>query len=331
MTDVNETETTLDLDSVMRDGMEIFTGEPKADVPESEPITQTDTEADSPPEDGEAAVAQASDADAAVDTENADADADAPPAEDETSAKTPPEPKTFRFKSHEEAERGYRNIQSEKTRAEQKARELEDKLQALTRAEQAKEARGKAEDAFVEFAAERRRKALDAIDALDEEEPEYRKQVARLLAEADRDIHGFDWRQFEATPVETPAEAPVNEVGQREMVETMALDAGLNHEADLAMFRMVAGRTPEIDEQGRPMNFENQVHWAINETKALLQSQRERFMERQKQQASEQNARTLAAEAPMGRSAAVPTVQDKTVVPRSLDDAVQRAMDSRRL
>jgi len=358
-----ELETTLDLDQVMREGMEKFTGEPDApDVPaDDDSITPPETETDSPsedPEDGERPTddkSQRADdgrrtteddpsetADA-LDQENAE-DADANDAAQEKPAETTAEtdhPKSLRFKSHQEAEKGYRHLQGEMTRAAQRARELEKELQALKQAEAKKAAQGKAEQAFVDFAADRRKQAMEQVEALSDEDPEYTVKASRIWAEADRDIHRFDWSQFQQAedggqPAAGESQAPQPDPAdlQQQAVktaETMAADAGLTHEADLTTFRMVAGRTPEVDEQGQPMSFEDQVQWAITETRQLIEAQQARFLADQKQKAGKKNDARLAAETPMGRTAAAPRPARDDATPVTLDDALKKAFDERRL
>lgn len=110
---------------------------------------------------------------------------------------------TPRFKSHEEAERGYREIQGRATRAEQEASEAKRKLAELEaqqnrqREQQVEAAQQEEIDrAIDDYTLERHEKALADIEALDPDDPEHRKKVARIYAQFHSEV-----RKFTANPV----------------------------------------------------------------------------------------------------------------------------------
>ena len=86
-----------------------------------------------------------------------------------------------------------------------------------------------------------------------------------------------------------------------------------------------------IDGDTRQTLCYEKVTWAIDETRGLLDAQRARFLEQQKQQAAQKNARALAAETPMGRTGAAPKPKAYDDAPFSLDDALNAAYEARRL
>lgn len=116
--------------------------------------------------------------------------AETPPAE--TKPDTKP---TTRFKSHEEAERGYREAQGTITRTQQENAELKRRLSevessrksaAETAAQQ--QQREQADQAIETFARARNKEALKEIEALDPDDAEHQDKVAGVWARANTDL-----------------------------------------------------------------------------------------------------------------------------------------------
>jgi hypothetical protein len=110
---------------------------------------------------------------------------------------TPAEPKptdtkpSTRFKSHEEAERGYKELQGSATRSAQENAELKRRLAEVETKEQAQSAgklQEEADQATEVYAKERNRAALKEIEALDPDDPDHQDKVAGVWARANTDL-----------------------------------------------------------------------------------------------------------------------------------------------
>ena len=261
-----EKQNTPDLDRIMMEGHPVFDGTETAE-PAAEkkgPAEGAAEGSEIPAPSGEIPAAQPA------------APAPAQPAPGEK----PPEP-PFRFKSHEESERGYRELQGKTTRAEQRAKELEAELGELRGAEERKKQQEVADNDFIEFASSRREQAMAEIDELDPDEPDYKKKVAQAWGRADKDILGSGPTSGPAQPpaattperkpgqAEPPAPGPEADADPNEQVRTyvagIITQQGL--EADDPLFWTFASRSPTETEAGEPMPMDEQIRWALDKTK----------------------------------------------------------------
>lgn len=301
-------ETTFDLDAAMKDGMEKF--EDELEAASDETIT--------PPDKAEIDPLETAD-----DSEEVpEPEVEEKPEED---AKTE-ERKALRFKSHEEAEKGYRNIQSMKTKVEQENRDLQARIAAIEDARQKAIADQEFDTKYLDYSETRHKAALDAIDELDPDDEAYQKKVARAWAEKDRDIRRFE-REAAVVPTQQPEQAP-DTSGALEFVKEQAVSSDID--PDDLFFKQTCERTPTVDEAGNQMSFGDQVAWAISQTKEYHAEQHKRFQERQKAEADKKNKAFTKREEPLGRGGTVkpsPAVANSV----SLNDALEAAMDSRRL
>ncbi len=251
----------------------------------------------------------------------------------------------LRFKSHEEAEKGYRHLQGEKTKAEQRAAAAEEELERIKKAEQLKEKAAQKKTEMVKNAAARRKQALDEIDALDPEAADYRDKAADILARADLDV----WEHLRADgTTRQPTEAEKKAVdkmpagdgddkGAEELVTTIQeriAKEGLDKEDEL--FWMYAGQAPERDGQGKPLDLEGQLAWAITKTKEYHNKFQKAAKSETEKEAVEKSRKKQGEELPLGTGARIVTGgpgadkagEDKPV---SLADAVEAAMEQRRI
>jgi hypothetical protein len=184
----NAETTVTDLDAIMKEGLQQF---------------EINTDEDDP---GSVAAAPAADAD------QLQLDSTAGKTQEEIA--TEEEAKTFRFTSHAEAERGYKDQQREVTALREKINGLETKEAERAAADAKAAAEAAGDQDFLDFATQRRGQALDEIDALDPDAPDYRNQVSAAYARADRDIFKKSQQPFQpaAAPSpgarETPAPPP---------------------------------------------------------------------------------------------------------------------------
>ena len=255
-------------------------------------------------------------------------------------------PKEGRFESQDAAEEGYRNLQAKHTKAEQELaryREAERKRQEeAARAEQ-----GKAfADQVREFSKEKNAEALQKIDDLDpddfDDDAAYNARVAEIWADKDSEVAAFMHTRPAAgeSPAgeETPAgtgEAPAGEEASAgaqttwdDVVATaQAQDQGFDTQdpAFISYCRMA----PKEGEDGKELPFEDQVAWAVNQTKDYHQ----RLVRGTAAERSEGHQRRNA---PLGRGGSPPGGRggaggQGAPRPVSLDDAVTGALESRRL
>lgn len=100
----------------------------------------------------------------------------------------------LRFRSHIDAEEGYRNLFARTTRAEQENARLRKELEELRKEREKIEAQKRKEEIEKkrrEFIAERYSRLAESLEALDPDDPEYAKKHAALLADAQADIMNF--------------------------------------------------------------------------------------------------------------------------------------------
>jgi len=363
-----EEEITVDLDQAMKDGMEKFQGE-LAEAAGETPPTETKLDETTPPHtEGEPEHPEEKPAEKKADKPEegekpsegeplkkepatlpagkpATDTADKPPEERPATqpADKPPEEKPGgvpdRFKTKQAAEKGYRDLQGEKTRVDLDLKAARQRIVDMEQAEKLKKDEIKALEDYEQFATQKYEEALGKVDDLDPESDDYQGQVSRIWARRDRDIREFE-REHKITGepgAGTPAlaEPPKPDdpkQAARDKRDSMAREAGID--PGHKYFRINCMQVPAKDSQGAPLSFEDQVQRAIDETKKDLDLDLKRFQETQKASAEEAARKKQEEDLAMGRGGEKPAVtpeeKDKGK-PISLDDAVESAMEERRL
>jgi len=194
------------------------------------------------------------------------------------------EPKDFRFASHEEAEKGYKNQQRYVTELEAEKIALEEQLTEKEKAVQAKERAKKEGESRKEFIKDRTKEKMKALEALDGSEDDYLDQVAEIEAQAVEDIRSWEYTpedppappESEITAAPTrPGSAPPS-VSDGDNADKAALDyikesmssAGIEHNNET--FVHFSKQAPLVSETGRKLSFDEQINWAIDKTREHL-------------------------------------------------------------
>lgn len=248
-------------------------------------------------------------------------------------------PPALRFTNHEEAEKGYKNLQGEHTRLAEENKALKTKIDAEETDRLRKTAEETADYDLVTFATTRRRTMLDEIDALDPDVPDYRDQVAGIQAKADRDIFKQSKTVIAAPPA--PARPQPQPAANTKPVDTeqvisyvkdkiTSVDIGLDKDDEL--FWLMTQQTPDKDQSGNTLTLDQQIQWAADQTI----NYRSRILGRDRNQQLDDTTRTAETnrrrDMPLGRHAAdAPTTGKGDDKPVSLADAVDSAKNMRRL
>lgn len=337
-----EQQTTPDLDTALMEGLDVFDGAP-VDAAEGEPAA---TVASSPaaekttPEPGQAPTV-------------------ATPLQGTAAERTPGGPAatpSARFKSHDEAEEGYRHLQREKTAAEARAKVLEAELLQIKNAERRREDETREDEEFLDFATQRHLQALADIDALDPDAPDYRKQVAACWAKSQRDIRRWQGagapsgteRQAPGEPETTRGAQPQAQTGQapgaaglppdgddgvarvRAYANEFIVREGLPENDPL--FWVFAANAPTNDDKGQPLPLDDQIRWAMGQTRNYHASILAANRQHQETEAAARAREAAERSMPLGRSgAAPPAPSGEPERPLSLSDALDSAMEQRRL
>ncbi len=256
---------------------------------------------------------------------------------------SPGDAASYRFRSHEEAEEGYRNLQGKFTRLEERLSRIENASQAqeeASRQAQEEASRQAQEEAFLTFAEEREKQALDAIDELDPDEDDYQARIARINAEKARDIRNWQPEQQQGEPPAPPpaqsAAPPATEDEATAAISQAMEKAGIDPEDPV--FWTLAEKVPTKREDGTPMTFEDRIHWTVQRTQNTYAAHDRRKQEETEQQAREKGLRNQEETQPLGRTGTGPTETpggkagaEKPPKPVTLDDAISSALESRRL
>lgn len=315
-------QTTQDLDVIMKEGLQQFeiTTEDNAAAPDNDKGASPDVN-----EEKKAAAAEAAAA----------------------AAKT-----AKRFKGHDEAEQGYKDLQAKETRTAMENAELKKQLAAQEAADKQKKdaetvasATTNAAAKFEVFATERRTKLLDEIDALDPDAKDYRSKVAAAQARADRDILTAGQKvaaaahiSVEAPPVKKDPPAtetkPTYTADQvTDYTRKVISDTKIGLEPDDVLFWNYAGKAPAKDEQGNALTLDQQIDWAVAQTKQYHSKINPQDPKQEIADAAKTAAANQRNEMPLGRaSSGAPAKTDPdNDKPFSLGDAVEAANDQRRL
>ena len=340
-------ETTLDLDQAMVDGMDKFQGElveaareegaeriAESAEQKKATITPKSDDQDSPPK-KEKDAAGTQDKEETPDGEKKEEDA----AGTQDKEKTPDEgKKPLRFKSQEDAETGYRHIQAKASKVEQEAARLRQELDKARDAEKQRVTQEQDDKNLLDFMTEEHEKALVKIDDLDPEDETYRNKVSRIWAEKDsavdikRRAQGAEsmaeGEAGAAKAEETPSGESEGTVW--EAVKDQAKTAGIDPDDDY--FRMACSFTPTEGPDGQKLSFDEQIDFAVQQTKDYHSKQEQRFQERLKKAAEKKSDEHQEENLPLGTSAADRS-EEKPSKPKAvtLNDALDDVMEERML
>ena len=348
-------ETTLNLSSIMDEGMDVFQGElDKEAAPKDTAITPKPADEEGPPEGRESDDGSQTTDDGSQTTEDG-----SQTTEDKAGTElkeTPKEKKDFRFKDHEAAEIGYRNAQAAMTKAEQEAARLRQTLQQVEDEKKAREIQEKNDQTLIDFMADEHEKALDAVDELDPDDDGYRKAVARIWATKDAAIKVKE-RELTAESGKREAESGKGQEGsaEREAGSGRREEEGGKGEAEVPdkdkawdavkekataakidpdddYFIQACALAPAVGPDGQTLTFDEQVQWAVDKTTAYNKKREENFLAKQKAAAKNTADRHQEQNLPLGRSPAdkASTVPDKAPV-ITISSALDSAMEERRL
>lgn len=317
----NEQDNVVDLDSIMTDGRTSFDeavapedADPDHRTPEANLMVGSPESDLQPPED----------------------------AQQPEPTPAPPQPASTRFKSHEEAEKGYQHLQRDKTMVDQRVAALTEELQRLKMQEQVKQDKEAEETAFMDFAQARNEQALKEIDELDPDDTEYRKKAASAWARANKDIRYFGNAAAKQAPAPTPplqtpaaAQPQMSDADQSAQAVSYVREkltvAGIPQ--DDLLFWKIARDAPSTDTQGKPLDLDSQVNWALAETQNYRASLLANTAPSPDTAAQAQHkAREAQAQnLPLGRSPADRASVAAPVSPVSMADAISFAQEQRRL
>ena len=344
-------EEVLDLDTVMKEGMEKFDEELKTASEDISTDTDDTKKASGPAktdEDTEHPEKKKPDEEITSPPKEKKKDEE-PPAkkeeekpkeeqltpEQEKAAEEEKKKKDFRFTSHEEAEKGYTHVQGEKTRLEQEMKKLQSELDTLKTAQAREEKLAEIDQKVEEYAVERHKESLTEIDALDPDDKEYQDKVAIIWAKKDRDIRKFEREHSTDLPVPEPAKKEEKEEDPEKdalkLVKTTAKDNEID--PDDPLFMAFCSQAPIENEDGTHIPFKEQIEWAVQKTKNYLARHEKRYQDQQKEDAEKASKEHQKKEMPLGRSATDIEVEKKEdkLKPVSLDDAIESAANERRL
>jgi len=343
----DEEQTTLDLDKVMEEGQVKFDGELKeaAATPGETPTPDESIPAKKEKEDKEDKETEHPEKRETTDDRGQRAEKEEKPSEkkeetpekkeEEIPAKKPEvkkeEEPAQQFEDHEKAEDGYRTLQGEKTRVDEDLKKSREKIKELEDAETLKVEREKADKDFNEFAVDKNEEALKAIEELDPDDDEYQKDVAKIWAKKDGDIREFVREHPGASGTEEGAATGTDETTDAQKhVKELAKNADVDPEDEY--FKLVCQQAPTKDGEGKPMNFDQQIDWAINKTKNYLGLHKQGFQKGLEEAAEAKTKKEQEAALVLGKgSEEKPTIELEEGKPVSLDDAVESALEERRI
>ncbi len=352
MAEKEEEQITLDLDAVMEEGQERFEGElkeaastpgetpaPDESIPAKEEKEKEKTEH---PEETERTEdrGQRTDKEEKPEKPAKEVKEETPKKKEEEKPPEKVEVKeeekpSHRFEDHDKAEEGYRGLQGEKTRVDQELKKSRERIKELEDAGKIKEEREKADKDFNEFAIDKNKEALKAIEELDPDDDEYQEDVAKIWAKKDGEISAYV-REHPGLAAGGPEKEEGVETEADETTEAQKHVKELAKKADIdpedEYFKLVCQQAPTEDEQGKPMDFDQQIEWAINKTKNYVDRHKQGFQKGLEEAAEEKSKKEQEAALPLGKGGKEkPTGEADEVKPVSLDDAIESALEERRV
>ncbi len=242
-----------------------------------------------------------------------------------------------RFTTHEEAERGYRELQAKSTRDQQELARLKKEKAEREAAEVAARHKEKADAATLEFSKKRHAEILGQISALDEEDPDYDTKVAGLWAEVNFDVTQYAQNpeieeEVGGTPLVSGDANPPEDTRPEEpggghedvlLLIDRAVQAAEFDDGQRQMFMGYASQAPDKDDQGVALNIDQQVAWAVKQTQNYYSGLKAKIEQEVKAQLGQ----------PMGRGGTGVTPRSKAddAKPLTLDGALEAAEQARTL
>lgn len=276
------------------------------------------------------------------------ADAGTPPG-DKPPETPPAQEKKYRFKDQDEAEKAYVELQRNLSKQGEKLKEFEAKTRDAEDEKAWSEKVKQADTNYRTYLSERMGRTADAIDALDEEDPDYSKKVAGIRADEQADIRDYErahpelfGRAVMSRKEEAPAHRETKESAEDQGTPVVdpkqyVVEQAQHHEIDPQdpFFIAFCSTTP-TERDGKPIPFEEQVELAITSTKNYYASRDGT----PKPQAEQTPAQTpppspVKSEQPLGKGAGGTPfpggVKPETTGPLSIDGALERVRAERTL
>jgi hypothetical protein len=262
------------------------------------------------------------------------------PADGGTPPETP-EPPKLKYKSQEEAEKAQTEAErrmhaatEEAATAKREAEELKRQLEEAKKAPAAvPEEKPKVSAEEAEAQAEARiEQALDEIDKLDEDAPDYRKQVARIWrkvgvgAASPEVVEEIVDRRLKAEREEAERVAAATDAATiRKRANTLATEAGLDMAEgsdDFDIFWVKAGKAP------KDIPFEDQVKWTVAEVNRIKGKAASPEADKEAQRLAEEAQRRNAV---LERGGGGPTPSTKQTGRASIGSIMDKQMEGRRI
>lgn len=211
------------------------------------------------------------------------------------------EEKKFRFKTHEEAEKGYEEKQSRVTKVEQENAKLREqatdneksleKMRAAEEAEKEEQRQTAIEAKVLDYSRKRHDEILEEIEALDPEDAEHRSKVADLWSKVGADVRRFE-KEAANAPIEEPEKKPGEPVkAPEEKVVKPAEPSEDPEKDDVEALSYVGSRVkaagkdinnpvlqrsamfaPQANDDGTELSLDEQVDWAIESSDKFIES-----------------------------------------------------------
>lgn len=234
---------------------------------------------------------------------------DKEPTKDELSEEEKKAKDELRFKTHKEAEEGYREKQARVTKVEQENADLRKaagtheaemkKVKEKEEAEKAEEKQAEVDKKVLDYSRKRHDEILQKIEDLDPEDPEHRSKVADLWSTVGADVRKFEkdaadapLEEPEAKPGETVKEKPGEKkesVKAKATEETTPDDSEFKTDAEARSYVedkvKAAGRdfnnpvmqraaifSPQSNDAGAELTLDDQIEWAMKSADKYMEA-----------------------------------------------------------
>jgi len=187
-----------------------------------------------------------------------------------------------RFKTHDDAEKGYTALQSRTTKTEQENAELRRQL-ASYQAEQAEKAKQNKQGEIRQFAVTKNKEALAAINQLNPESSDHDQRVAEIWAEANMAVDDFRMSKQEPSPPPAAGQPPAgndNDAGDdSSALVTGMLDAENFSEAERIAFWGLSRSAPTHGPDGAKLTLQQQISMTMEKARQHNAAQRSQLMQ----------------------------------------------------
>lgn len=221
--------------------------------------------------------------------------------ETDTPAESDDKPVYPRHKTLEAAEKSYAHAQSKLSKVTEENARLKQALEAREKA--LSETREKETVAAREaFSTSRYEQAMTALQELDEYDPGYKTAAAKIWADCHRDVAAFTTAPPATSPMGEPSSAPADdpaasvvpaagpaavEAGPdpeeiRAKIGGRMKDSGVSESEfgmDDPVFFGYASKAPTVADDGAALSFEDQVDWAIEQTRGHYKRVRSKLLQ----------------------------------------------------